>query len=841
MLTIKTVETTDLVQQETNMITIGYSTKKIDPKFREYIEKSCGLKGVEVIPFENPGTHSLTEAYNIILEKSTNDIVVLCHDDIYFEKGNWGNKLMKHFKRNPEYGILGVAGSTKLPMSGKWWEDPRRMRGIVNHEHEGKKWESKYSPSQSNKLDDVVLVDGLFMVLNKKNIKKTFNEEVKGFHMYDVDFCFRNFIEDVKIGVLYDIRITHLSIGQTNQQWEKNREEFAERNITLLPVRIKKQMDINSPIKVLISSLFFKTFTGSEMYVYELAKELVKLNCDVTVLSDIDGPLSKIANTNKIKTLPHHQPPGYIMGDGVMGFNTPQGFHKTEKGKLYRNGNYDFDIIHVQHKPITERLLQLYPDLPKVSTIHSEVISLEDPVIDDTILKYITIRPEISEKIINENGVDINKIELVYNPLDNNRFNTKGTSNKNYILFVGTIDYLREKTIKDISEYTKSQGKELWIVGENKSNYLSELTKENHVKHFPPTQKVEKYVKECSETAGILLGRTTIESWMCGKPSWIYQVDDKGNILSKERTLPPSDINKFYSSEVAKKIKSIYIDSLNEWENLLDEKDELNNKKMIFNGRKITPNNVNNWGDLVPYKIIDSLFEHDISEEDVFNVRQPNKKYSVYSTGSVMHFTNKDSIVWGTGCIKENAVGEKPKKVYAVRGPLTRQELLKKGIDCPEIYGDPALLYPMIYNPIIEKKYKWGIIPHYIEFESDKDIEVIKNLERQGFKIIDISSGEKEFINDMLEVENIISSSLHGMIVADAYGIPNARVNISNKLIGGDFKFKDYCLSVDREIDLGYQLTSTTTKEEIENLYLNTKITFDQELLLNSNPWKLKY
>jgi pyruvyltransferase len=822
------------------MITIGYSTKKINPEFRDYIEKSCGVRGVEVIPFENPGSHSLTEAYNIILEKSSNDIVVLCHDDIYFEKKNWGNKVLKHFKRNPDYGILGVAGSTKLPTSAKWWEEPRRMRGIVNHEHEGKKWTSKYSTNLGNRIEDVVLVDGLFMVLNKNNIKKPFNEEVKGFHMYDVDFCFRNYIEEVKIGVVYDIRITHLSIGQTNEQWEKNREEFAERNIRLLPVRIKKHMDINSPIKVLISSLFFKTFTGSEMYVYELAKELIKLNCDVTVLSDIDGPLSKIANKYKIKTLPHHQPPGYIMGDGVIGFNTPQGFHKTEKGKLYRNGNYDFDIIHAQHKPITERLLQLYPDRPKVSTIHSEVISLEDPVIDNTIVKYITIRPEISDKIINQNGVEPNKVELIYNPLDNNRFNTKNTIDKNYILFVGTIDYLRENTIKDISEYAKSQSKELWIVGENKSNYLSELTKENHVKHFPPTHKIENFVKECSETAGILLGRTTIESWMCGKPSWIYQVDDKGSILSKERTLPPSDINKFYSSEVAKKIKSIYIDSLNEWENLLDEKDKLNNEKMIFNGRKIKSNNVTNWGDLVPYKIINSLFDHDISEEDVFNVRQPNKNYSVYSTGSVMHFTKKDSVVWGTGCIKENAVGEKPKKVYAVRGPLTRQELLKKGIECPEIYGDPALLYPMIYNPTIEKKYKWGIIPHYIEFESDEDLKVLKNLEKQGFKIIDICSGEKEFIDQLLEVENVISSSLHGLIVADTYGIPNARVNISNKLIGGNFKFKDYCLSVSRKIDLGYQLNCETTLDEISQIHFNTSIVFDKDKLIKSNPWNVR-
>ena len=95
-----------------------------------------------------------------------------------------------------------------------------------------------------------------------------------------------------------------------------------------------------------------------------------------------------------------------------------------------------------------------------------------------------------------------------------------------------------------------------------------------------------------------------------------------------------------------------------------------------------------------------------------------------------MLFTKPNSIIWGTGCIDKGMIGEKPSKVYAVRGPLTREELLKKGIECPEVYGDPALLYPMIYNPKVEKKYKWGIIPHYIEFESARDRKVIKNLEK---------------------------------------------------------------------------------------------------------------
>ena len=547
------------------MITIGFSSKKVDENFVNYIKKSVGIPNAEIIPIENPGKYSLTEAYNIILEKSTNDIVVFCHDDIYFEKNNWGNKVLKHFKRNPEYGILGVAGSTKLPKSGMWWEDKTRMRGIVNHEHEGKKWESKYSKNLGNKIDDVVLVDGLFFAIDKNKTRTNFDESVKGFHLYDVDFCFRNYLEDVKIGVIYDIRLTHKSIGMTNQEWENNRIEFSEKYQDKLPVKISPDINIDSKIKVLLSSLLFKTYTGSEMYVFELSKSLTKLNCDVTVMSDIDGPLSRQARQYDIKTIPFNEPPGYKMGDGKWGMNTPEGFQPSQPNMLYKVSEVDFDIVHIQHKPVTERILQLYPSLPKIATIHSEVIDLEDPIDDETILKYITIRPEIKEKITTIDGISEDKVEVVYNPIDTTKFNTTNTKDEGYILFVGTIDYLRENTIKDISNYAKENKRDLWLVGENKSNYLSDLLKEPHVKHFEPTTDVQKYVKNCHETAGILLGRTTIESWLCGKNSWIYDVDSSGIILNKELTTPPDDVSKFSSIEVAKKIKENYIEIIKQW------------------------------------------------------------------------------------------------------------------------------------------------------------------------------------------------------------------------------------------------------------------------------------
>jgi hypothetical protein len=71
-------------------------------------------------------------------------------------------------------------------------------------------------------------------------------------------------------------------------------------------------------------------------------------------------------------------------------------------------------------------------------------------------------------------------------------------------------------------------------------------------------------VKNCSETSGILLGRTTIEGWLCGKPGWIYNVDENGYIINKEKHNVPDDVKKFDGLEIAKKIKEEYIKILND-------------------------------------------------------------------------------------------------------------------------------------------------------------------------------------------------------------------------------------------------------------------------------------
>ena len=544
------------------MITIGYSTRENNPTFIEHLKKTVGPKNVEIIEVVNNGEKSLTKVYNEILNQAKNDIVVLCHDDIKFEDKGWGNKIIKHFTKT-NYGILGVAGTTNMPSSGMWWENRRKMVGVVNHEHLGKKWESKYSTSLGNDIEEVVVVDGLFMAIHKQRIKSDFIEDFDNFHFYDISFCFENYMAGVHIGVLYNIKITHSSIGQTNDAWEENKIKFAEKYSDNLPISLP--YNGKRKLNVLISCLSFKNFTGSELYVYELAKNLLNENCEVTVVSDINGPLAKMALNLGIKLYHINEPPGFKLGDGKWGFNTDKGFEVAQENKFYKVKEVNYDVIHTQHKPITEAICNLYPDVPKLYTIHSEVISLEEPILHPSIKKYVAIRPSIADYIENDFSVSSEDIVVIRNPIDEKRFNKVNVKNENYVLFVGTIDYLRESAIRDLSTYAKENNLELWLVGANSSIYLEELLKENHIKHFNATWNIEKFVKNCKETAGIMLGRTTIEGWMCGKGGWIYNVDSKGDITEKEFYEPPFDSElqeNYFASKVAKRIKTEYINIL---------------------------------------------------------------------------------------------------------------------------------------------------------------------------------------------------------------------------------------------------------------------------------------
>ena len=541
------------------MITIGYSTRNENLEFKGHIRQTIGLKNIEIIEVVNNGEKSLTEVYNDILNRSNNDIVVLCHDDIFFNTKSWGIKVLKHFEKN-EHGILGVAGTTLMPASGRWWEARNKMIGIVNHKNNDVEYESKYSTSLNNDVEDSVIVDGLFMIIHKNRIKKPFNETFDGFHFYDVSFCFDNFLAGVKLGVIYNIRLTHLSIGITNEKWEENRKKFAEIYKDELPKRLP--YNHKRPLKVLISCLSFKNLTGSELYVYELSRNLVKLNCDVSILSNIGQPLKGMAENADIKCFGFENPPGYKMGDGEWMVNTPEGPQKSQPNMFYKTKDVHFDIIHTQHKPISEMVVNLYPTVPKIATIHSEIINLEEPITHDSIKHYIAIRPSIKEYIKEKIEVEDDKISIIYNPIDNKKFNNTKVNEGDYYLFVGTIDYLRIHMLRDIITKAKEENKKVLLIGDDANNAFKDI-EDVHVKRIKATwDGLSQHVKNCYKVVGIKLGRTTIEGWMCGKTAIIYDVDDKGNILDITEHEPPEDLGRYESENVAKEIYKLYCENI---------------------------------------------------------------------------------------------------------------------------------------------------------------------------------------------------------------------------------------------------------------------------------------
>jgi pyruvyltransferase len=206
--------------------------------------------------------------------------------------------------------------------------------------------------------------------------------------------------------------------------------------------------------------------------------------------------------------------------------------------------------------------------------------------------------------------------------------------------------------------------------------------------------------------------------------------------------------------------------------------------------------------------------------------------------GSILDDSRKNSIIWGSGFISNRPKRIKQfLKICAVRGPKSRELYLKNGIECPEVYGDPALLMPRFYTPKVQKRYKIGIIPHYV----DKECSWLKQFEEQiDIKIIDIQQEDSfNFIDEVNECDLIISSSLHGLIISDAYGIPSIWIQFSDKIIGENFKFYDYFESVHRDNEQCYFILENSTLKDIVKYKKEYKIDIDLDKLIAACPFSV--
>ena len=188
------------------------------------------------------------------------------------------------------------------------------------------------------------------------------------------------------------------------------------------------------------------------------------------------------------------------------------------------------------------------------------------------------------------------------------------------------------------------------------------------------------------------------------------------------------------------------------------------NLKMLFLKKKINAiwGDQRNWGDglspilihnfsgLIPFRV--QKYTINPKNEPIYTVIGSILNWPILREARIL----KNTVVWGTGFMtKSGRLRGIPKQICAVRGPLTRENILKSGIKCPEIYGDPALLYPQLYKPDMKKQYKLGIIPHYIDKENNFLIKFKNNPE---IIVIDIEGPINTVVDQICSCKYIAST-----------------------------------------------------------------------------------
>ena len=240
-----------------------------------------------------------------------------------------------------------------------------------------------------------------------------------------------------------------------------------------------------------------------------------------------------------------------------------------------------------------------------------------------------------------------------------------------------------------------------------------------------------------------------------------------------------------------------------------------------------------NFGDLISPWLVQQM-----TGREVVVARRSEPHYVVI--GSILNQSTDQSIIWGPGTYGTEAKREVAANAQytAVRGPLTQAKLSASrgfGIAVPEVYGDPALLAPLYYQPSVPITHEYGVVVRWSERRWSRATY------GPGVKMIDFGRSDVEAVfRELLSCRKIITSSLHGLIVADAYGIPNAWL-ASNSPRGGAFKFHDYFASVNKlrqphKYDLAAQpVTAQLLREAFT--FSDEKIEFDYRALLDVSPF----
>ena len=223
---------------------------------------------------------------------------------------------------------------------------------------------------------------------------------------------------------------------------------------------------------------------------------------------------------------------------------------------------------------------------------------------------------------------------------------------------------------------------------------------------------------------------------------------------------------------------------------------------------------------------------------------------AVMAAGSIITGMNRgDMTIWGSGLISpldDSRVDilrrRQPRRITAVRGQLTRAEIISRlGWEVPATFGDPALLLPTYFTPHSrpDSSKLPALVPHYAHRKF-----LPEDREENGFETVDVSKSPEIVVAQIANASSIVSTSLHGLIIAQAYGVPWIWLRvIDQELIGGDFKFKDFFSTVDESRVSAVETTANEAANlDIRNLAAQATLPqarFSPVALIDSFPYDL--
>ena len=150
--------------------------------------------------------------------------------------------------------------------------------------------------------------------------------------------------------------------------------------------------------------------------------------------------------------------------------------------------------------------------------------------------------------------------------------------------------------------------------------------------------------------------------------------------------------------------------------------------------------------------------------------------------------------VWGSGTLNPRPTDFAHLSVVmaALRGPRTWGQIA----NCPDLpFGDPGLFVREIWPAAPRRAGRIGIIPHHSMIGSAQTRALMAAL--GDTVLLDMTAPDiGGMLRQLSECSLILSSSLHGLIFADAYGIPSLFWNEQGA--ENEWKYRDYFEGVGR-------------------------------------------